>query len=145
MAVKFIEANKGFLALNKKQIMQLTDITINYSTATDEVAAFDNNFVKSYLPTWTSWTADATFIADDTVTGFFTGTTSNPTGSTNGLLIFEQIKLRTALTMVAKIDASNFQSGSVIITSCDIKAQAGKMMTGSIKLQGSGALAKLTA
>src|SRR6267154_3440021 len=123
MAVKFIESNKGFLSINNKQVMQLTDISIAYTTATEEVAAFDNLFVKAFQPTWTSWTADATFIADDIVTGFYTGTTSNPTGSTNGLLLFEAIKLRTAMNLVVKIDAGNFQKGSVIVTSCDIKAQ----------------------
>ena len=144
MAVKFLEANKGFLSLNGKQVMQLMDITVTYSTATEETASFDNQFIKSFQPTWTSWTADATFIADDTTAGYYTGTTSNPTGSTNGLLMFESIKLRTAMNLVVKIDAGNFQKGSVIVTSCDIKAQAGKFLTGSIKMQGSGALTKAT-
>src|SRR5258705_1473871 len=144
MAVKFIESAKGFVSVAGKQIMQLTDLSIAFTTATEETAAFDNNFVKSFQSTWTSWTADGTFIVDDTTAGFITGTTSNPTGSTNGLLLFEQIKLRTPMNLVVKIDASNYQKGSCIITSCDLKYQAGKFGTGSIKLQGSGALTKAT-
>lgn len=144
MAVKFLEANKGFLSLGGKQVMQLTDINIAYSVGTEEVAAFDNQFQKIFQSTWKSWTADATFITDDTVTGYYTGTTSNPTGSTNGLLIFEQIKVGTALNLVVKIDAGNFQKGSVIVTSVDLKYSSGKFGTGSIKMQGSGALTKAT-
>lgn len=144
MAVQYIEGT-GFIAIGNKMIMQVSDISLSYQTGTDEVLTFDSNFVKSYLPTTTSWTADASFIADTTTTGYasYTGGTaaSTLTGSTNGLAVFELAKLRTVATLVIKLDDSNLQRGSVVITGVDVKASAGKFISGSIKLQGSGALA----
>ena len=143
MAVQYIEGS-GFIAIKNKMVMQVTDISLSYQIGTDEVLTFDSNFVKSYLPTTTSWTADMSFIADTTTTGYtsYTGGTvaGTLTGSTNGLAVFELAKLRTAATLVIKLDDGNLQKGSVVITGVDIKAASGKFISGSVKCQGSGNL-----
>ncbi len=147
MAVKYFEdpSIKGFIAVKKQMVMNLTDANISYQTATDKVTTFDDAFVDQYLPTTTSWTADATGVVTDTSTGYAgyaTGTTL--TGSTNGLLILETIKNRQIVTFKMKIDASNYQNGSAIITDCSHKYGVGKNATWSLKLQGTGALTKST-
>ena len=146
MAVKYLEANGGFLAIGKKMIAQLSDISLSYQVGTEEIGTFDQNFVKAFEPTTSTWTADASFIADDTVTGYlsYTGGTAagTLTGTTNGFLLLETAKNRGKVTFCIKLDSGNLQRGTVIISSVDVKASSGKYISGSIKLQGSGALTK---
>jgi predicted secreted protein len=143
MALKYFES--GFLVLannttSGKQILKLTDVSLTYNVDTDETTSFDNSYSKTYEPTYMSWTVSCSgMITDDSAD---INTDAAVTGSTNGLLLLEQAKLRTGTKIIMKIDSSNYQKGDVIITSYDLKAAVGSKMTFSLNLQGSGALTK---
>ena len=140
MAGNFKYFENGFIAISGKQIMRVTDVNISYKVSTDEVTSFDSNFVKEFQPTFSEWTATATLFLNDTTTSGVTD--SNITGATNALLIYETIKARTPVNLVLKVDSSNFQKGSVILTGGDISGAVGGKMTMSLSMQGSGALTK---
>ncbi len=141
MAVKYF--NSGFLTLAGKVVVKLTDISVNYSVDTDEVTSFDSNYVKEYQAGYGGWTASATGIVSDDSTEptKYSGET-RVTGVTNGFDLLETSKARIPLALVMKVDTSNYQTGTVIVTSYDISGALGSKMTYSLSLQGTGNLTK---
>lgn len=142
MAVKYF--NNGYLTLAGDVLLKLTDVSLNYTVDTDEVTSFDSDFNKEYYPTFGGWTATASGIfADDTTEpDKFSGET-RVSGTTNGIELLETIKAKSIdVGFVLKVDSSNYQVGSVLISSYDLTAGLGTKMTFSLNLQGVGALTK---
>ena len=137
----------GTSATGGTGILGLQSISLNYTVDVEELTLFDNNFTKIYSPTYKSWTASAS--------GVFLSLTSENThpqsgdtkfiGATNASLLLEQIKQRSTNTKVFfKIDSENYQSGTCILTSFELSADAGSPMTFSIELTGTSDLTKST-
>jgi hypothetical protein len=146
MSVVYLENSRGFLALKNSMLMQLESVSLTQTISTDEIATFDQSFTKTYQPSWIGYSFDATGIVDTTTTGYasYTGGTAGGTltGSTNGELIFELAKSRSIVTLVLKHDNNAIERGNCIIQSADLKMQAGKFQTFSVKGVICGALTK---
>lgn len=141
MAVKYFET--GFITLNGKMLMKLTDISLSVDVDTDEVHSFDSDYFKEYEYGYGGWKASANGILTDDSAELtkFSGETGI-TGVTNGFDALEAVKSRTKYNLVIKIDSSNYQKGTVLLTSCPISGAMGTKMTYSLEMQGSGLLTK---
>lgn len=143
MANKYFE--NGFLAIGGKAVVKLTDITVSYSTDTDEVTSFDSNFTKEYEIGYGGWTASASGIVSDDATKptRLSGETSlSGTTAVNAYDILEYAKTRTIYDFIVKVDTGNYQKGKVIINSMEVSGAVGSKMTYSIGLQGTSGLTK---
>jgi hypothetical protein len=147
--IKYFES--GFLVITSgssttgRGVLGLQSISIDYNVDVQELTIFDNNFNKLYVPSWKSWSANAS--------GVFltlTGDTSHPqSGDTRfvnamgGGQLLEVIKTRSStLKAFFKIDSANYQTASCILTSYSLSAEAGSPMTFEITLQGTSELVK---
>ena len=144
MAVKNFE--NGFLVIGTsgtkgKAVLKLTDVSLNYVVDTDETTNYDSSFAKTYQATYSSWNVSCSGIfADDILPNPYSGSSTQVTGATNGILLLEQTKLRATCKLILKVDSSNFQRGDIILNSYDLKGAVGNKMTFSLQLQGTGAL-----
>lgn len=142
----FLVIGTGSTATSGKGVLGLQSISLSYTVDVEEVTIFDNNFTKIFTPTYKSWTASASgmFMSLVTETHPQSGDTKF-VGATNASLLLEQIKTRsTDLKAFFKIDSSNYQGGTCIITSYELSADAGSPMSFSIELQGTSDLTKST-
>ncbi|MBS1949848.1 MAG: hypothetical protein OJF59_002522 [Cytophagales bacterium] len=147
--IQFFEDNTGALAIGHQAIAKLTDITLDFTTATDETTSFTNQYQAEFQPTKRSWSMDCTAFCTSVTTGtsFYSGGTSagSITGVTNGLLLMETFKAGQPVNIVLKLENSNVQRAyNCVMTSCSVKAQTAKAMTFSLKIQGTGSLVKST-
>lgn len=144
MAVKNFES--GFLVIGTsgtkgKAVLKLTDVSLSYSVDTDEITSFDSSFAKTYQPTYSSWNVSCSGIfADDIAPNPYSGSSTQVTGATNGILLLDQTKLRATCKLILKVDTANFQRGDIIINSYELKGAVGNKMTYTLQLQGTGAL-----
>jgi hypothetical protein len=144
-SLKFFES--GFLTVGTgKVVLGLTDISLDYTVDSEEYLTYDFNRSKKFYPTFSSWKASASgkFLA-------ISGDTYSPqSGDTrvvtshNGASLLEQITLKGDLPIVFKLDASNYQVSTAILTSYSVSSSAGSALEFTIELQGTSDLTKQT-
>lgn len=143
-SLKFFES--GFLLIGTKLVLGLNNISLDYTVDTEELLTFDLNKVKSKYPTFSSWTASASgemlALTSDTYSPMSAET--RVTGATNGFVLLESIKSKAEYPIVLKVDASNYQTGTAIITSYNMTADAGSSQKFSIELTSTSDLTKAT-
>lgn len=143
MATQFLDG-VGFLSINKKLIATLSDLTLNFDVATDEVTAFSDAFQKNRIATFKDWAIDGTAFCDSstsipsTMTSFTGGTTY--TGSTATLDLIAVAQAGAAVSVTVKLATGKFYRGSALISKASAKASVGKAETFSISLQAAGPL-----
>lgn len=140
--IQFVENGHGFLAVNKNIISLLTDLNYSPTVKTDDVMSFENLFYADAVPTMFSATLDGSFIctSGNSFSSYsgYTGSTliasGTLTGSTNGFKLLATHQSRQKVNVTAKLAASEVIRATCIIESVSVKAKAGNMITGDIKL-----------
>jgi hypothetical protein len=141
--LRFFE--NGFILLGGKPILGLKDVKLSYKNNTTEIKNFDQNRIKNFYIQNSEWTASCSgdFLPTTATTKSLLswGATGDSrivaaSSATNGALLLEAAKGTSALTFAGKLSEGVYETGSVLITTCEINTSAGENLQYSIELQG---------
>lgn len=143
MATQFLDG-VGFLSINKKLVSTLSDLTLNYEVATDDVTSFSDAFNKNRIATFKDWSIDGTAFCDSSSSipssmTSFTGATTF-TGGTATLDLIAVAQAGAAVNVTVKLASGKFYRGSALITKVSAKGSVGKAESFSISLQAASSL-----
>lgn len=158
--LKFSE--QGYIAINPtggtvsgSYPLGLVDYSLAFTNDNIEIQHIEDNFVKSYVNTSSSWTmslsgnlvdASGSTAMDAANFALDAKLSAGTKKTTNAIELLEVAKTKGLVVgVVQKIKNNNFQVGQAIITSFNIDSSVGAVRTFSMELQGVGALTKATA